>query len=217
MSNATRSTVATFGMLAALAGIEHGIGEIVQGNRPPAAIVIESWPDSALFAIVSGEPAMTIVPNLLLTGILAIVVSLIFFVWATRFVQHTHGGLILMLLSIVLLLVGGGFGPPLLGIILGIAAQGIDAEFPWWRAHLPRGVQHVLSAAWPWSFGGALIAWLLVMPGSMLLDYFVGLNERTMYTFIFSAFGLLLLTIVTGCVRDMQRQPGVPLRPAMSG
>ena len=217
MSNATRATVATFGTIAALAGIEHRVGEIVRGNRTPAGIMIESWPDSALFAIVGGEPAMTIVPNLLLTGILAISVSLIVFVWTTRFVQRTHGGLILMLLSIILLLVGGGFGPPVVGIIVGIAATGIDAQFPWWRTHLPHSAQHVLSAACPWSFGAALIAWLLVMPGSMLIDTFFGLDERALYTFIIAACSLLLLTIVTGFVRDLQPQSSVQLRPAMSG
>ena len=77
--------------------------------------------------------------------------------------------------------------------------------------------QRVLSAAWLWSFGAALIAWLSVLPGSILLDYFFGLNERTIYTLIFSAFGLLLVTIVTGFARDIQCQPNVPLRPAMSG
>ncbi len=128
MNNATRATVTTFGVIAALAGFEHGVGEIMQGNRAPAGIMIESWPDLAFFEIVSGEPAMTIVPNLLLTGILAISVSLIICVWAIRFVQRSYGGLILILLSIILLLVGGGFGPPLLGIILGIAALGINAR-----------------------------------------------------------------------------------------
>ena len=216
MSNATRTTVATFGTLAALAGLEHGIGEIVQGNHAPAAIMIESWPDAPLFEIVGGEPAMTIVPNLLLSGILAVTVSLLVLAWTTRFVQRAYGGPVLMLLSIVLLLVGGGFGPPLLGIILGLAALGINARFVWWRAHLPLGAQRALGAAWPWSFGAALIAWLLVMPGSLLLDYFVGLNERTLYTFIIAAFGSLLLTIVTGYGRDMQQQPRVRLRPALS-
>jgi hypothetical protein len=217
MSNATRRTVTTFGTLAALAGIEHGIGEIAQGNRVPAGIMITSWSNAPFFKIVGGEPAMTLVPNLLLTGILAISVSLIFLVWTIRFVQRAHGGLILMLLSIVLLLVGGGFGPPLLGIILGSAAMGIIARLSWWRAHFPHSAQHALSAAWPWSFGAALTAWLLVMPGSMLLDYLVGLTQRTMYTFIFAAFGLLCVTIVAGFARGMQRQPGIRLQPAMSG
>lgn len=217
MSSATRITVGTFGTLAALAGIEHGIGEIMQGNRPPAGIMIQSWPDAAFFRIVGGEPAMTLVPNLLVSGILAVIVSLIVLVWTTSFVQRAYGGWILLLLSIVLLLVGGGFGPPLLGIILGVAAPGIGARFAWWRAHLPPGVRHALRAAWPWSFGSALVAWLLVMPGSMLLDSFFGLDERTMYTLIIAAFSLLLVTIITGFAHDFEQRPGVQLRPAMSG
>ena len=76
MRNATNVTVATFGALAGLAGLEHGIGETLQGNRAPDGIMIVSWPGSAFFRIVAGEPAMTIVPNLLVTGILAILVSL---------------------------------------------------------------------------------------------------------------------------------------------
>ena len=63
----------------------------------------------------------------------------------------------------------------------------------------------------------ALIAWLLVMPGSMLLDIFFGLDERALYTFIIAAFSLLLITIITGFVRDMQPQSSVRLRPARSG
>jgi hypothetical protein len=104
MRNATKVTVSTFGVLAGLAGIEHGIGEILQGNRAPGGVVIESWPESELFGIVGGEPAMTIVPNLLVTGILAIFVSVIFVVWVTMFVQRKHGGLVLILLSLVMLL-----------------------------------------------------------------------------------------------------------------
>ena len=138
MRNATSITVATFGVLAGLAGIEHGIGEVLQGNRAPDGIMILSWPDSALFQIVGGEPAMTIVPNLLLTGILAIVVSLIFLVWATLFVQRKHGGRILLLLSLVLLVVGGGFGPPVLGVIVGLAATRMHAPLTWWRDHFAR-------------------------------------------------------------------------------
>lgn len=217
MSNATEVTIATFGVLAGLAGIEHGIGEVLQGNRAPDGIVIESWPDSALFQVVGGEPAMTIVPNLLLSGILAILISLIFILWSTKFVQRKHSGLVLIFLSLVMLLVGGGFGPPLLGIIVGIAATRMHAPFTWWRAHLSRSAQRLLSHLWPWAFAAAVLAWLLVMPGSMLLDYFVGLNDRTMYTFIFSAFGLLLMTIVAGFARDMQRQTDAQLRPALSG
>ncbi|HXF60171.1 MAG TPA: hypothetical protein VNK95_01060 [Caldilineaceae bacterium] len=101
------------GVLAGLAGIEHGIGEILQGNIAPNGLVIESWPGSALFRVVAGEPAMTLIPNLLISGVVACLVSALILIWTTLFVQRKNGGLVLILLSLVLLLVGGGFGPPL--------------------------------------------------------------------------------------------------------
>ena len=77
--SATRTTVSTFGIMAALAGIEHGIGEILQGNVAPDGIVFLSWPDSAFFDIVGGEPASTLIRNLPVSGILTIFFSSIFF------------------------------------------------------------------------------------------------------------------------------------------
>lgn len=55
MGNATRVTVSTFGALAGLAGIEHGIGEVLQGNVAPDGVTISSWPDSEVFDILNGE------------------------------------------------------------------------------------------------------------------------------------------------------------------
>ena len=114
MRNATRVFASTFGAIMALAGIEHGIGEIFQGNVAPSGIMILSWPESEFFRNLGGEPAMTVIPNLLITGILAILVSLALLVWAILFVQRKNGGLIMILLSIAMLLVGGGIFPPIL-------------------------------------------------------------------------------------------------------
>jgi len=62
---------------------------------------------------------MTIVPNFLVTGVLAIIFGLIVLLWAGVLVQRKRGGVVLIVLSIILLLVGGGFLPPALGIISG--------------------------------------------------------------------------------------------------
>ncbi len=177
MKSATRVTVSTFGALAGLAGIEHGIGEVLQGNIAPDGMVISSWSGSELFRILAEEPAMTIIPSLLVTGILAILFSLIFLVWATMFVQRKNGGLVLILLSIVMLLVGGGFGPPILGIIVGATGTRINAPLTWWRAHLSIGSRRFLGKLWPWSFAACIIAWLYLFPGSILLDYFFGVGN----------------------------------------
>ena len=209
MTNATRVTVTTFGTLAGLAGIEHGIGEVLQSNVAPSGVMILSWPGSGVFDLLSGEPAMTIIPNLLVSGILAILVSLVFLVWATMFVQRRNGGLILILLSAVMLLVGGGFGPPILGIIVGTAATRIDAPPVWWRTHLPGGSLRILAKMWPWSLVAGVIAWLSVLPGTVLLEYFFGVSDLDIIVpilvfNILCAFGLLLLTIFTGFAFDVQ-------------
>jgi hypothetical protein len=80
---ATRVAVAAVGLLAALAGIEHGIGEILQGWVAPSSVVFESWPDTAGFEILSGEPATSLIPNLALSGLLTVVVAIAVGVWAT--------------------------------------------------------------------------------------------------------------------------------------
>jgi hypothetical protein len=208
MRSATRVTVSTFGALAGLAGIEHGLGEVLQGNVAPEGVMISSWPQSELFRVLAGEPAMTIVPNLLVTGILAIFISVVFLVWATIFVQRKHGGLVLIALSVVMLLVGAGFGPPILGIIVGVAATRINAPFRWWRTHLSTGSSRLLSNLWPWCFVAGVIAWLLLLPGTIILDFFFGVNipDVIVYVLTLCAFGLLLLTVSAGFAYDIQRR-----------
>jgi hypothetical protein len=221
MNNATRLTVSTFGAVAALAGMEHGIGEVLQGNVAPDGVMILSWPESEFFGILAGEPAMTIIPNLLVTGLLAILVSLAFLALTTMFIGRKHAELVLILLSIVLLLVGGGFGPPILGIIVGLTATRIGAPLTWWRTHGSGGFGRMVEELWPWSFGAALAAWLLLMPGLSILDYFfsVLIPDGAVYMTALAAFGLLLTTIVTALAHDAQARSSLQRTTslAMSG
>lgn len=206
MRNATKTFTSTFGAIMALAGIEHGIGEVLQGNIAPAGIMILSWPDSAFFHILNGEPAMTIVPNFLVTGILAIFISLILLVWATLFVQRKNGGLIMILLSIAMLLVGGGVFPPILGIIIGAVGTRINTP-PAWCEHLSSGFRGFLKKMWSWSYIACLIAWPAMLLGVPSLSYFFGMNDPILVWVVLGfALGMLLLTIFTGFAYDIQRK-----------
>ncbi len=190
MKNATRVFASTFGAIFALAGIEHGIGEILQGNVAPSGIMILSWPESEFFRSLGGEPAMTIIPNLLVTGILAVFISMILLVWATLFVQRKNGGLIMILLSITMLLVGGGIFPPILGIIIGAVGTRINAPLTWWHAHLPMGFRRSAGKLWAWSYMACIIAWLSMFPGLAFIGYFFGVNDPTLILVIlFFALG----------------------------
>ena len=209
MRNATKVFASTFGAIMALAGIEHGIGEVLQGNVAPSGTMFMSWPESEFFRSLGGEPAMTIVPNLLVTGILAILISLILLVWVTLFVQRKNGGLIMILLSIAMLLVGGGIFPPLLGIIIGAVGTRIYAPLTWWRAHLSVGFRNFLKKLWSWSYTACIIAWLSALLGPGLLGYFFGVNNPALILLIlFLALGFLLLTVFTGFAYDVRGQAG---------
>lgn len=212
MNRATRLMTSTFGALVGLIGIEHGIGETLQGNVAPDGLIILSWPGSGLFQVLGGEPAITIVPNLLVTGILAILFSLIYLVWAVLFVQRKSGGLILILLSLIMLLVGGGVFPPILGIIIGSVGTRINAPLTWWRGHLSYRAQRLLAKVWPWSFGVYLISSLSMFPGLLLLGYFWGLNDPSFILFLLLCmFGSLFSTFVAGIGHDIQQSDrGLP-------
>jgi hypothetical protein len=102
----TRIAASAIGVFAGLGGASHGPGEMLQGNVTPTGIVIEAWPK---LKVLAGEPAMTIVPSFLIAGVLTVIFGLLVAIWAAKFVQRKHGGLILILLSIIMLLVGGGY------------------------------------------------------------------------------------------------------------
>jgi hypothetical protein len=133
-------------------GTAHGVFEILQGNTLPGGVMIQAigplcQPEQVAHAC---WPAMTLVPSFLATGILAVLLSLTAAMWAVAFVQRKHGGLVLILLSMGMLLVGSGFIPTFVGILASAAAIGIHAPLSKWRARLPKGAVRIGSALWPW-------------------------------------------------------------------
>ncbi len=207
MKNATKATVSAMSAIVAMAGIEHGVGELLQGNVRPGGIVIASWMDPA-FDVLAGEPAMTIVPNLLASGILSILVSLVFLMWGVLFVQMKHGGLVLILLSVILLLVGGGFAPPVLGLILGSVGTKVNSAWAHWSARRPGWLRRVLGGAWGWFLAASMVAFLMAFPGLILIEHFFGLGnpEQTAAIIPLLAFGFLLLAIISGFAQDSLRR-----------
>ena len=119
MKNLSKTRIASsaIGVFAGLGGASHGPGEMLQGNVAPNSLVIEAWPE---LTALQGEPAMTIIPSFLVSGVLTVIVGVLVAVWAAKFVHRKNGGIMLILLSIILLLVGGGLFPPVFGVAAGI-------------------------------------------------------------------------------------------------
>lgn len=166
--SATRVVASTVGVSSGLAGIVHGFSEMLQGNVTPSGIVINAidpahrlWPEATLHAF-------TIVPNFLITGILAMIAGLLVTIWAGVFIDRKSGARVLLLLAIILFLVGGGFGPAFMAIIAALIATQINKPLSWWRTHLPGNLQNTLIKLWPW----ALIAYLLFFASSVGIAIF---------------------------------------------
>lgn len=196
---ATHIVVSAFGALVALAGIEHGVGAFLQGSVAPSSPVFESWPDTAGFAVVSGEPAMTVIPNLAISGVVAIVVALAVGIWAVWYIERPTGGLVLIGLSGLLLLVGGGFGPPLIGLIAGFAATRIGRS----GSDSPGPVRAALARVWPWLLGAALVGYLSLVPGMVLVSRFTGFDEPAVVAGLTGfSFTTLILALVAARAHD---------------
>jgi len=197
MRKATKAVATCLGVAAGIAGLEHGYYEILQGSTRPDGIMIVSMGSPCVPEEIwnSCEPAMTIIPNFLHTGILAILVGFTMIIWSVGFVQRKHGGLVLILLSIALLLFGGGLFPPLIGLIGGTAGTKINKPIN----RVPGNFPHLAAKLWPWPLV-VLMTWLL---GQFVVGYFF--NEflmGVMWWGLLLILTMLPLSVYTGYAHD---------------
>jgi hypothetical protein len=155
--------------------------------------------DTAAFTVLAGEPALTVLPTFLLSGILTVIVGLALSVWSVSFVQRRGGGLVLILLSLVLLLTGGGLRPPLSGLILGVAALRMHA--------LPRHEVHrfllPLARVWKWALVAGVAGYLALLPETVLLYHFDGVaNQTVVYGIALFSFAALILSLAAARTAD---------------
>ena len=204
--SAARFIASIFGVLSGLGGLLHGVGEVFQGNVVLESMFIESWTQGPIATHMGGDPAITIIPNLLITGILALIISGTTIVWSVAYVHRKHGGLILLGLAIVMLLVGGGVGPPTHGLLAGIGGLGINASYTWWRTHLHANVQCFMAALWPWVFGVCVINGVFLTIGHVIGVVFFGMTNAAVFlNSFFLAVALLFISILLGIAYDIQR------------
>ncbi len=198
MRKATRVVASLFGIFAGFGGPEHGYFEILQGDvRPDSLIIAAMGPPCDPEKVWNlCEPAMTVIPSFLVTGILAIIVGLITMIWAAAFVQKKNGGAVLILLSIALLLVGGGLFPPVIGIVAGVVATKINAPL----TRRPGSVLRFFAKLWPWP----LVAFFVWVFGQFVVGYFFNeFLQKTGSLIPLLIIGLLVLSILTGYAYDV--------------
>lgn len=177
----------------AFAGFEHGVGALVQGGAPDGP-VFESWPDHEAIAVIGGEPAFTVLDDLTVAGLLTIVVAVAIAVWCIGFVDRPRAGSVLVGLSVVLFLVGGGFGPPLIGVVVGVAAGRSGRPEPWWLRMLGDHGPRRVAALWPGALAVSVAAFLAMFPGVLVWGRIAGAEA------IAAVLGMVAFLALVGAV-----------------
>jgi hypothetical protein len=178
--SAMRVIASTLGAVVVLAGIEHGLFELLQGNIVPKGLVIDAIEPAQKLWTGATEPALTIIPNFLITGISAITIGLLLTAWAVVFVERKRGAIVLLLLSIILALVGGGSPPLFEGVVASVVATGINKPLTWWRRHLSVNARGFLAKLWPSSIiVFAFLFWFAVVMAITGLPLTLFFNPKT--------------------------------------
>jgi hypothetical protein len=210
MNRATKTIVSTIGVILAIAGLAHGIPEILQGNKPTGGLIIQAiGPEMNLWGT---EEAFTIVPNFLVTGLLVAALSIALIVWSVGFAHHKHGATVLGLLFVGLFLFGGGIAAQVMfAPFVWTAARHINRPLDWWRKILPEGIRPALARLWPFTLALGSLSFLIGL-FIAITGYVPGVVDdesilAVCWAFVFGGgLGLYLLTYVAGFAADIQRK-----------
>lgn len=211
MNRATRINVTTIGVIFGISGMTHGFSETLQGNTPTGGLFINAIAAGSSWTrwTEGGEGAFTIIPNFLLTGILAMLFGLAIIIWSVGFVQKQHGPLVYLLLFIVLFLVGGGIGQVVFFIPAWAVATRLHKPLTWWRNVLPAGARAGLALAWRWLLVAASLL-ILTALAIAIFGYIPGVHDMDqVLTITLSLVGaslvFFLLAFVAGFAYDIEQ------------
>lgn len=201
MNRSTRLYVTIQGIFIAVSGIIHGVSEVLQGNRPTEGFILED------------VGAFTLIPNYLVTGIAAILVSLCILAWTIWFIHTRHGAAGFLLLGIASFLVGGGIAETVIFLIAWGVATRINSPLHFWRRILPEAWRKWMGRSWAWIlsagyvfiFMGVLI-WLIFTPPWMPYEDKSPIMLYTCWASLLTGLFLQILAILAGFARDIQRQ-----------
>ena len=208
--NATRVIAASIGVFFGLfSGINHGLFELLQGNKPTDGLVINAIGEAQKFWPLGGEPAFTLIPNFMLTGIASMIVGLAIVIWSIWFLDGQHGRSVFLGLFILSFLVGGGIGQIAFFIPAWAFATRMNKPLNWWRKVLPGSIWPFLSKLWIVTLVLALITMSIGLEMA-IFGYFPGITEpllieSTALLFVLSAAILCLVSFIAGFGHELRR------------
>jgi hypothetical protein len=130
---ATRTIASTLGVLVGIGSIEHGLLECLQGFRPTPGLIVNALGSGYRWTVwkQGGEGAFTLIPNFLVTGVVATLLGLVMIIWSVRFMSSPHGPTVFLSLGIASFLTGGGVAQIVLFTNEGARDSHFEATSTW--------------------------------------------------------------------------------------
>ncbi len=207
--NATRIIVTTIGVIFGFSGFNHGFFEFLQGNKPTSGLVIQAIGEGQQFWTEGTEEAFTIIPNFLISGLLAMGIGLVIIIWSLWFIETRHGRSVFLGLFSLLFLVGGGIGQLAFFIPAWAFSTRMNKPLIWWKKVLPQNMWPFLSRLWPITLTLSTIS-ILIGLELAIFGYFPGTTDpqtlqNTAMLFVLASALLNIISFIAGFGHDLQR------------
>ncbi len=205
--NAVRITVTVIGVLFGIAGINHGLFEILQGNEPTGGLIIQAIGEGQRFYAEGTEEAFTLIPNFLASGIAAVAIGIIIIFWSVFFIGEKHGRAVFLSLFILLFLTGGGIGQIAFFLPAWAFAKGMEGQLPYWEKVLSRKTRRILALLWPFLLA-ACVLFLLIGLEMAIFGLFPGLEDpsaisNTAFLFVLVSAVLNVFSFIAAYARRL--------------
>ncbi len=124
--------------------LNHGIFEIRQGFTATGGYFIEAIGPADRFWVNGTEGAFTIIPSILITGIIVMILGIALILFAMRYLSVPRGASILLGFFVLLTLFGGGLGHLVVFLPTWGFATRIHAPLHWFENTVPESVRSIL-------------------------------------------------------------------------
>jgi len=207
---ATRFIASTLGVLVGIGSIDHGLLECLQGSRPTPGLIVNALGAGYRWTVwkQGGEGAFTLIPNFLITGIVATLLGLLIIVWSVRFMHSPYGPAVFLLLGISSFLTGGGVAQIVLFTLTWAVAARIGASLAFWRWLIPLSVRKVVGRVWPWTLVASTVLFAVALEIATF-GYVPGVSEQTeilhvCWKILAIVLTLFLVSILSGFACDIE-------------
>lgn len=209
-NNSILAIVKILGVIFGISGMVHGFFEVLQGNARTSGYFIDAIGESHKMWLHGNEPAFTIIPNFMITGIAAMLVGSVIIILSAKYLHKKHAPLIFLLLFILLLLVGGGVAQVIFFVIGWAFATRIHAPLNWWQKIMSEGIRKILAKLWrPFLIGFAVFLLCTMQIG--IFGFIPGVSNpdsilTVMAATVVGGLLLLILSFVSGCANDIDKR-----------